>query len=198
VQSERQRVFLVRHGETEWSKSGQHTGATDLPLTKAGADQGRLLTERLKELDFALVLTSPLLRARETCRQAGLLDRAEVLEDLREWDYGQYEGVTTTEIRRRQPDWSVWKDGAPGGETPDQVSDRADRVLDRVRAADGDVALFSHGHMLRGVGARWLGLPVAAGGHLLLSTASVSVLGYEREVPVIRLWNGRAHLSQFA
>jgi broad specificity phosphatase PhoE len=198
VESEGQRVFLVRHGETEWSRTGQHTGGTDLPLTEAGEDQGRLLTERLKDLDFALVLTSPLLRARETCRQAGLLDRAEVLEDLREWDYGQYEGRTTTDIRQLEPDWTIWTDGAPGGETPDQVSDRVDRVLERVRAADGDVALFSHGHMLRAVGARWLGLPVAAGSHLLLSTASVSVLGFEREVPVIRLWNGRAHLSQFA
>jgi probable phosphoglycerate mutase len=198
VESEGQRVFLVRHGETEWSLTGQHTGGTDLPLTDAGVDQGRHLTERLKELDFALVLTSPLLRARETCRQAGLLDRAEVLEDLREWDYGQYEGRTTTDIRKLEPEWTIWTDGAPGGETPDQVSYRADRVLERVRAADGDVALFSHGHMLRAVGTRWLGLPVVAGRHLLLSTASVSVLGFEREVPVIRLWNGRAHLSQFA
>jgi probable phosphoglycerate mutase len=198
VESEGQRVFLVRHGETEWSTTGQHTGGTDLPLTDAGVDQGRHLTERLKELDFALVLTSPLLRARETCRQAGLLDRAEVLEDLREWDYGQYEGRTTTDIRKLEPEWTIWTDGAPGGETPDQVSYRADRVLERVRAADGDVALFSHGHMLRAVGTRWLGLPVVAGRHLLLSTASVSVLGFEREVPVIRLWNGRAHLSQFA
>ena len=198
MESEGQRVFLVRHGETEWSTTGQHTGGTDLPLTDAGVDQGRHLTERLKELDFALVLTSPLLRARETCRQAGLLDRAEVLEDLREWDYGQYEGRTTTDIRKLEPEWTIWTDGAPGGETPDQVSYRADRVLERVRAADGDVALFSHGHMLRAVGTRWLGLPVVAGRHLLLSTASVSVLGFEREVPVIRLWNGRAHLSQFA
>jgi broad specificity phosphatase PhoE len=198
VESEGQRVFLVRHGETEWSLTGQHTGGTDLPLTEAGVDQGRLLTERLKELDFALVLTSPLRRATETCRQAGLLESAQVLEDLREWDYGAYEGRTTPEIRREQPDWSIWTDGAPGGETPAQVSDRADRVLERVRAADGDVALFSHGHMLRTVGARWLGLPTVAGSHLMLSTASVSVLGYERAVPVIRLWNGRAHLSQFA
>jgi broad specificity phosphatase PhoE len=190
-------VFLIRHGETEWSKSGQHTGGTDLPLTEAGMEQGRLLTERLKGIEFASVLTSPLQRAMETCRQAHLRSPADVLEDLREWDYGEYEGLTTPEIRQRDPDWSIWTDGAPGGESPEQVSERADRVLERVRKADGDVALFSHGHMLRAIGARWLGLPVATGQHLLLSTASVSVLGYERETPVLRLWNGRGHLSQF-
>jgi broad specificity phosphatase PhoE len=190
-------VFLIRHGETEWSKSGQHTGGTDLPLTEAGMEQGRLLTERLKGIEFATVLTSPLQRAMETCRQADLMHKAEVLLDLREWDYGAYEGLTTPEIRRQQSDWSIWSHGAPRGESPEQVSERADRVLQRARNAAGDVALFSHGHMLRAVGARWLGLPVSAGQHLMLSTASVSVLGYERETPVIRLWNGRAHLSQF-
>jgi probable phosphoglycerate mutase len=193
-----ERVFLVRHGETEWTRTGQHTGITDLPLTEAGREQGRLLTERLTDIDFALVLSSPRQRALETCRQAGLLDRSEVSEDLREWDYGAYEGLTTPQIRELQPDWAIWTEGAPEGETPQQVSDRADSVLWRVRSADGDVALFSHGHFLRAFGARWLELPVAAGAHLLLSTASVSVLGYERETPVIRLWNGRAHLSQFA
>jgi broad specificity phosphatase PhoE len=193
-----ERVFLVRHGETEWTRTGQHTGITDLPLTEAGREQGRLLTERLTDIDFALVLSSPRQRALETCRQAGLLDRSEVSEDLREWDYGAYEGLTTPQIRELQPDWAIWTEGAPEGETPQQVSDRADSVLRRVRSADGDVALFSHGHFLRAFGARWLELPVAAGAHLLLSTASVSVLGYERETPVIRLWNGRAHLSQFA
>jgi broad specificity phosphatase PhoE len=192
------RVFLVRHGETEWSKTGQHTGKTDLPLTEAGEEQGRLLTERLKDIDFTLVLTSPLQRAKETCRQAGLLDRAEVSEDLHEWDYGRYEGLTTPEIREQQPRWNLWTDGAPDGESPEQVSARADRVLERIRAADGDVALFSHGHMLRSLGARWIGVPVTAGAHLMLSTASVSMLGYERETPVLRLWNGRAHLSEFA
>jgi broad specificity phosphatase PhoE len=192
------RVFLVRHGETEWSKSGQHTGKTDLPLTEAGEEQGRLLTERLKGVDFTLVLTSPLQRAMETCRQAGLLDRAEVSDDLHEWDYGRYEGLTTPEIKEQQPAWNLWTDGAPDGESPAQVSARADRVLERIRAADGDVALFSHGHMLRSLGARWIGVPITAGTHLMLSTASVSVLGYERETPVLRLWNGRAHLSEFA
>jgi probable phosphoglycerate mutase len=189
---------MVRHGETEWSKTGQHTGKTDLPLTEAGEEQGRLLTERLKGVDFTLVLTSPLHRAMETCRQAGLLDRAEVSDDLHEWDYGRYEGLTTPEIREQQPDWNLWTDGAPDGESPAQVSARADRVLERIRAADGDVALFSHGHMLRSLGARWIGVPITAGAHLMLSTASVSVLGYERETPVLRLWNGRAHLSEFA
>jgi broad specificity phosphatase PhoE len=195
---EAQRVFLVRHGETDWTRTGQHTGNTDLPLTEAGEEQGRLLTERLTDIDFALVLTSPLRRAMQTCRQAGLLHTAEVSDDLREWDYGAYEGLTTPEIRALQPDWTIWTDGAPEGETPQQVSDRAGGVLQRVRSAEGDVVLFSHGHFLRALGARWLELPVAAGAHLLLSTASVSVLGYERETPVIRLWNGRAHLSQFA
>ncbi|MBJ7597119.1 MAG: histidine phosphatase family protein [Candidatus Nephthysia bennettiae] len=193
----RNHVFLIRHGETEWSKSGQHTGGTNLPLTEAGMEQGRLLTDRLKGIEFATVLTSPLQRAMETCRQADLLHRAEVLDELREWDYGAYEGLTTPEIWRQRADWSIWMHGAPQGESPEQVAERADRVLERARTADGDVALFSHGHMLRAVGARWLGLPVAAGQHLMLSTASVSVLGYERETPVIRLWNGRAHLSQF-
>jgi probable phosphoglycerate mutase len=192
----RNHVFLIRHGETEWSRSGQHTGGTDLPLTEAGMEQGRLLTDRLRGIQFAMVLTSPLQRAMETCRQADLLQKAEVLDDLREWDYGAFEGLTTPEIRRQQPDWSIWSHGAPEGETPEQVAERADRVLERARNAEGDVALFSHGHMLRAVGARWLRLPVGAGQHLMLSTASVSVLGYERETPVIRLWNGRAHLSQ--
>jgi broad specificity phosphatase PhoE len=192
----RNHVFLIRHGETEWSKSGQHTGGTDLPLTEAGMEQGRLLTDRMKGIDFAMVLTSPLQRALETCRQADLLHRAEVLDDLREWDYGAYEGLTTPEIWRQRADWSIWTHGAPEGESPEQVAERADHVLERARNAEGDVALFSHGHMLRAVGARWLGLPVAAGQHLMLNTASVSVLGYERETPVIRLWNGRAHLSQ--
>jgi broad specificity phosphatase PhoE len=192
------RVFLVRHGETEWSKTGQHTGKTDLPLTEAGEEQGRLLTERLKGVDFTLVLTSPLQRAMETCRQAGLLDRAEVSDDLHEWDYGRYEGLTTPQIREQQPAWNLWTDGVPDGESPAQVSARADRVLERIRVADGDVALFSHGHMLRSLGARWIGVPITAGTHLMLSTASVSVLGYERETPVLRLWNGRAHLSEFA
>ncbi len=193
-----QRVLLVRHGETEWSKTGQHTGSTDLPLTTEGEKQGRLLRERLREIDFALVLSSPLQRAMATCRLAGLLSRAEVSEDLHEWDYGAYEGLTTNQIRELKPDWALWTDGAPDGETADQISDRADRVLERVRGAGGNVALFSHGHMLRVLGARWVRLPAVAGRSLLLSTASVSVLGYEREVPVIRLWNGRAHLSQFA
>ncbi len=193
-----QRVFLVRHGDTKWTKTGQHTGRTDLPLTTAGENQGRLLRERLGEIDFALVLSSPLQRAKETCRLAGLLSRAEVSEDLHEWDYGAYEGLTTNQISGLRPDWALWTDGAPDGETADQISGRADRVLERVRRAEANVALFSHGHMLRVLGARWVGLPATAGRSLLLSTASVSVLGYEREEPVIRLWNGRAHLSQLA
>ncbi len=132
-----QRVFLVRHGDTKWTKTGQHTGRTDLPLTTAGENQGRLLRERLGEIDFALVLSSPLQRAKETCRQAGLLSRAEVSEDVHEWDYGAYEGLTTNQIRGLRPDWALWTGGAPDGETADQISGRADRVLERVRRAEG-------------------------------------------------------------
>ncbi|MDQ6636387.1 MAG: histidine phosphatase family protein [Candidatus Dormibacteraeota bacterium] len=189
------RLFLVRHGETEWSRSGQHTGRTDIPLTEEGVQQGRLLFERLHTVLFALVLTSPMARAQETCRLAGLLDRAEVLPDLQEWDYGEYEGITTSTIRETRPDWTIWTDGAPGGEQAEQVGARADRVIARARQAEGDVALFSHGHMLRVLGARWVGLPAADGRLFMLSTASVSVLSYEREAATFQLWNGRAHLS---
>jgi broad specificity phosphatase PhoE len=184
-----QQVWLVRHAETEWSRSGRHTGRTDVPLTDAGRERARELGTRVAGHEFALVLVSPLERARETARLAGLGDRCEVREDLLEWDYGDYEGITTLEIREQRPDWYLWRDGVPNGETPDEVAARCDRVVDEIRGVDGDVAIFAHGHVLRALGARWVEQPVAFGGRLFLSTGSVSVLGFERETRVVRLWN---------
>ncbi|HVS69456.1 MAG TPA: histidine phosphatase family protein [Mycobacteriales bacterium] len=183
------RLWLVRHGETEWSASGKHTGSTDIPLTDTGRQAAQHLAATLAGKHFELVLTSPLSRARETCELAGLGERAAVDEDLREWEYGAYEGLTTTEIRAQRPGWSVFTDGCPGGESPEQVGERADRVVARARATEGDVIAFSHGHLLRVLAARWVGLPPQAGAHLALATASVSVLGWEREVPVISSWD---------
>jgi probable phosphoglycerate mutase len=184
-----QQVWLVRHAETEWSRSGRHTGRTDVPLTDAGRERARALGARLAGHDFAQVLVSPLERARETARLAGLGDRCEVREDLLEWDYGDYEGITTREIREERPDWYLWRDGVPNGETADEVAARCDRVVAEIRAVDGDVAVFAHGHILRALGARWVEEPVAFGGRLYLSTGSLSVLGFERETRVLRLWN---------
>ncbi len=182
-------LWLIRHGETEWSLSGAHTGRTDIPLTPAGersaAEIGRHLAGRV----FSLVLTSPLARARETCRIAGFGDAALVEPDLREWDYGAYEGRTTAEIRQEAPDWSIWTSGARDGETGEEVAARARRVIERCIGAGGDVALFAHGHLLRVLAACWLDLPPASGRLLALSTASLSILGYERDTRVIRLWN---------
>ena len=189
-------VILVRHGETEWSRSGQHTGRTDVPLTKTGVRNAELLASRLDERRFAAVFTSPLSRASETCRLAGLGEVAQIREELLEWDYGEYEGITTPEIREGRPGWLLWRDGCPGGEDSQQVGSRADRLIDELRGLRGDAALFAHGHVLRVIAARWVGLPPEAGGLLALSTGTVSVVGYEREVPVIRLWNDGSHLSQ--
>jgi broad specificity phosphatase PhoE len=182
-------VWLVRHAETEWSRSGKHTGRTDVPLTDAGRERARELGSRLEGRDFAVVLVSPLERARETARLAGLGDPCQVREDLLEWDYGDYEGITTAEIREDRPDWYLWRDGVPNGETADEVASRCDRVVEEILGVDGDVAVFAHGHVLRALGARWLEEPVGFGGRLYLSTGSLSVLGFEREVRVIRLWN---------
>jgi broad specificity phosphatase PhoE len=182
-------ILLVRHGETEWSLSGQHTGNTDIPLTDAGRRQAEALGARLSAWTFARVLSSPLSRALETCRLAGLGDGAEQTDDLREWDYGEYEGRRTVDIRQERPGWGLWKDGVPGGETMEEVGRRVDRVLEAARAADGDVALFAHGHVLRVAGARWIDLPPDHGARLALSTATISVLGWERETPVIHRWN---------
>ena len=185
-------MWLVRHGETEWSRDGRHTSSTDLPLTSVGEEVARSLRPRLDDVTFDLVLTSPMQRARVTAELVGRGD-AEVDADLVEWGYGEYEGRTSVEIREEVPGWTIWSQPAPGGETPDQVAERLDRVVDRLRAADGragDRALvFGHGHALRALTARWLGLPVTDGRLFRLDTATLSRLGYERENPVILAWN---------
>ena len=180
--------WIVRHGPTEWSRDGRHTSVTDLPLLPESEDDARALGPRLADLDPVLVLTSPRQRARRTAELAGFAD-AEVDDDLAEWAYGDYEGITTAEIRETRPGWSVWTDSCPGGETPEQVTARLDRVVERVRASDGPVLAFAHSHSLRGLAARWLGLPVSDGRHFALDTATVSVLGSERENPVVVRWN---------
>jgi probable phosphoglycerate mutase len=193
------RIFLVRHGETEWSLAGKHTSRTDLGLTEAGRSRAARLRDFFAERPFSVVVSSPLRRALETCELAGLRDRAVIDEDLREWDYGDYEGLTTPEIRQSNPDWMLWRDGCPGGESPAQVGARADRALAALRDAlgssgssepEGDAVAFAHGHILRVLGARWIEMEVAAGSRLALSAGAVCELGYERDTPVLRLWNG--------
>ncbi|HEY6761534.1 MAG TPA: histidine phosphatase family protein [Baekduia sp.] len=184
-----QEVWLIRHAETEWSKSGQHTGRTDIPLTDEGRRHAAELPARLAGKTFAAVYVSPLSRARETAELAGFGARAVVDDDLMEYDYGDYEGLTTPQIRESRPDWNLWRDGVPNGETPDDVGARADRVIARALAVDGDVALFAHGHILRVLGARWIEQPAALAGRLALSTGAICELGYERETRVIRAWN---------
>jgi broad specificity phosphatase PhoE len=185
-------IWLIRHAETEWSRDGRHTGRTDVPLTEAGREHARtILRERLAGHDFALVLASPLARARETCELAGLGDRMQIRDELLEWEYGDYEGVTTADIRRARPGWYLWTDGAPGGETAEQVGARVDRVIAEALAVDGEVALFAHGHVLRALGARWIEQPAALGGRLALSTGTICRLGFEREVRVVWEWNLR-------
>jgi probable phosphoglycerate mutase len=185
-------LYYVRHGETEWSKSGRHTGRTDLPLTEQGERNARRMGDRLKSVKFARVFTSPRLRARQTCGSAGLGGTAEVEEDLAEWDYGDYEGRRTEDIHRERPGWSLFRDGCPGGESTSQVSDRADRLIARLRKLDGNIALFSHGHFGRVLAARWVELPVVDGERFLLDTASLGAFAYEHDdpaSPVIALWN---------
>jgi broad specificity phosphatase PhoE len=184
-----QQIYLIRHGETEWSLSGQHTGVTDLPLTENGRKVAKLLKPALAKETFALVLTSPLERARETCELAGLGERAEIDSDLMEWNYGQYEGLTPKQIRAQAPEWMLFNDGCPDGESPEQVGARVDRVIARVRAVEGHVALFAHGHIFRVFAARWLGLPATAGCHFLLDTATLNILGYYRGIPAVKRWN---------
>ena len=191
-------VYLARHGETAWSLTGQHTGLTDLPLTARGERNARQLGERLRGLTFAKVYTSPLQRAARTCELAGFGAVAEVDRDLVEWDYGQYEGRRTAEIRAEHPGWLLFRDGCPGGESPAQASARADRVVSRLRAVLGDVLLFSSGHFIRVLATRWIALEVTANARrFMLSTASLSAVGYENELarPVIRLWNETNHVS---
>jgi probable phosphoglycerate mutase len=188
--------YLARHGETAWSLSGQHTGLTDLPLTEHGERNARQLGERLRGLKFARVFTSPLQRAKKTCELSGFGKVAEVDPDLLEWNYGKYEGLRSAEIHARNPGWRIFRDGCPGGESPAQVADRADRVIKRVRAVGDDVLVFSSAHFLRALTARWLGQATTAGDFFLLSTASLSVLSYEHELsqPAVQLWNDTGHV----
>jgi broad specificity phosphatase PhoE len=183
-------VFAMRHGETAWSLSGQHTGTTDVALT----ENGRRLAERMRPVlatkAFGLVLCSPMQRARETCELAGLGDKALIDSNLVEWNYGEYEGLTPKQIHEVAPDWLIFRDGCPSGEVPEQVGVRVDRVIARSRAVAGNTALFAHGHVLRVLAARWIGLPASCGQHFLLNTGTLCVLGYYREIPAIRVWNG--------
>ena len=190
-------VYLARHGETEWSLSGRHTGLTDIPLTARGERNAQRLSERLRGIAFAKVLTSPLERAAQTCELAGFGSVAEVDRDLLEWNYGDDEGRTTKEIRVERPDWQLFRDGCPGGESPAEVGARADRIVAKVRAFDGNVLLFSSGHFLRLLAARWLGLEPGAGRFFLLGAASLSALGYEHTLagPVICFWNDTRHVA---
>ncbi len=182
-------LLLARHGQTEWSANGRHTGRTDLPLTGAGRRRASQLGRMLAGRSFGLVLSSPLRRAVETCELAGLADDAELRDDLHEWDYGDYEGLTTPQIRQRRPGWSLWRDGSPHGETAAHVGARADHLIAEVRATEGDAIAFGHGHMLRVLGARWVGLSPEDGGLLALGTGSLCTLGYEHELPVVVHWN---------
>ena len=181
-------LWVIRHGETEWSRDGKHTSRTEVELTPEGEDVARGLADRLDGVEFDLVLTSPRLRTRRTAELAGFTD-AHVEDDLAEWDYGDYEGITSAQIREQVPGWTVWTHPCPGGETAEQVSRRMDRVVAKVRAHAGRVLVFSHGHASRALAARWLELPIQDGRHFLLGTATISVLGYERESPVVARWN---------
>jgi broad specificity phosphatase PhoE len=187
-----EQIYLIRHGETAWSLSGQHTGRTDIPLTARGEAQARRIGERLRELRFSAVLVSPLQRARRTCELAGLSAQSHVDDTLCEWDYGEYEGLTSAQIRQRHARWEVFRDGCPGGESTQQMSARVDGVLSRVRELDGCVAIFSHGHFLRSLSVRWIGLPILYGRNFGLGAGSLSLLGYEHrslDEPAIELWN---------
>ena len=188
----RPRIYLIRHGETEWSLASRHTSRTDIPLTEQGEQEARKLAERLRDFTFSQVFTSSRQRARRTCELAGLGPVAKIEPDLAEWDYGDYEGQHSVDIHKGRPDWNLFRDGCPHGEMPAQVSDRADRLIARLRALDGNIALFSHGHFGCVLAARWIGLPVMEGQHFLLGTASLSIFGYEPshpEVPLIERWN---------
>jgi probable phosphoglycerate mutase len=182
-------IVLIRHAETAWSRDGRHTGRTDVPLTERGRESALALPERLEEWRFELVLTSPSLRARETCELAGLGALARTDEDLLEWDYGEYEGLTSAQIQSLRPGWSLWRDGCPGGERASEVGARADRVIALLEGAGGALAVFSHGHLLRVLGARWAGLEARQGARLGLDTAAICVLGHEHELAVLARWN---------
>ncbi len=189
MENNEQLVYIIRHGETAWSLNGQHTGVTDIPLTENGRTLAKLLQPVLAKESFVLVLTSPLQRARETCKLSGLGDQADVDTNLMEWNYGEYEGITSRQIHETVPGWLVFNDGAPGGETPEQIGARADRVIARVRSVRGVVALFAHGHILRVLVARWLDLPATAGRNFLLDTGTLNILSYYRGYPAVKTWN---------
>ncbi|MFD7713791.1 histidine phosphatase family protein [Streptomyces sp. NPDC059785] len=194
------RILLARHGQTEWSLSGKHTGRTDIPLLEEGRRGAKLLGERLHRAPFeglpeAEVRTSPLVRARETCELAGFGDRAATWDALMEYDYGAYEGMTPAEIQEARPGWFIWRDGVPRGETLEQVSARADEVVDWARSADRDVLVFAHGHILRSIGARWLGLPIDFAARIRLNPTSLSVLGWAYGEPAVEVWNDCGHLT---
>ena len=182
-------VFLIRHGETEWSLSGQHTGSTDIPLTEHGEEMARLLAPVLADRNFSLVLCSPLQRARRTCELAGLAGQASIDPDLAEWNYGSYEGLTPSVIRGQNPSWLVFRDGCPDGESPAEVGERVDRVIRRVRENGGRVALFAHGHVFRVFVARWIELSPSHGAHFLLDTSTLTILSYYRGIPAVKCWN---------
>jgi broad specificity phosphatase PhoE len=184
-----EQIVIVRHGETEWSAAGKHTSSTDLSLTADGRARASRLRAELASRSFSLVLSSPLRRARETCELAGLGDAAVLSDDLREWNYGEYEGLTTPEIRRRDPDWSLWRDGCPAGERPVEVGRRADRALSALRGTGGNAIAFAHGHILRVLSARWIGMEPAAGARFVLWAGAMCVLGFERETEVLERWN---------
>jgi broad specificity phosphatase PhoE len=188
-------IFLARHGETEWSLSGQHTGISDIPLTDNGRRHAKALGTRLAGREFAAVFTSPLSRASETCKLAGLGDQAAAREELMEWDYGEYEGRTTKDIRETVPGWTVWSHETPGGETPDEVGARCDALIEDLLKFEGSVACFGHGHLLRVLGARWMGIPAAKGANLALSTGTLSILGWERVNRTLHLWNDASHID---
>lgn len=190
------RLYLIRHGETAWSLSGQHTGRTDIPLTEQGESDARMIARHVGAVSFSRVFTSPLRRAKRTCELAGLSKTAEIEPDLSEWDYGDYEGRRTIDIHKERPEWNVFRHGSPGGESPDQITHRADGLIGKLRKLEGDIALFTHGHFGRALTARWIGLPVEQARHFVLSTASISVLGYEHKLEsdaAIILWNLAVH-----
>lgn len=186
-------AVLMRHGQTEWSVAGKHTGNTDLPLTPEGEAEAIAMAPHIGGHDYELVLTSPLIRAHSTCKLVGLGEKAQLRDDLREWDYGQYEGLTSLQIRDGRPDWTLWRDGCPDGESPDEVAERCDRIVAELVefASDsaGDAIVFAHGHILRSLAARWCGLPIETGAHMMLATAAASSLSYEHSTPAIKFWN---------
>ena len=186
-----QKIYVVRHGETSWSLSGQHTGVTDIPLTEKGKEMAKRFKPFLAKENLSLVLTSPLERAQMTCKLAGLGDQSKIEPNLMEWNYGRYEGLTTEEIHVQSPNWMIFRDGCPEGESPKQVADRADQVIARIQGTKGDVALFAHGHILKVFVARWLGLPAEAGCHFILDTGTLSILSYYRGVQTVERWNAQ-------